>query len=107
MEENIQSKSSEVTEKLTLSLQNDLDQKVDKSECVENIDSFLESSPSVSVHSSPAYKPHTESSAGIIQSPPNDDATTSSPSEYRRNVRHRESKGKGRENKGNFKTLCV
>ncbi|XP_054826777.1 neurabin-1-like isoform X2 [Eublepharis macularius] len=98
-EENVQSKSSEVTEKLTLLQHNDVDQRADKYERAESTDSLLESSPSVSVHSSPVYKPHTENSSGNTSSPSNDNATPSSPSGYCKNVKHRESKGKGKESK--------
>nr|XP_056717544.1 neurabin-1-like isoform X2 [Euleptes europaea] len=98
-EENVQGKSSEVTEKLISPQQNDVDERVDKYERAESTDSLLESSPSVSVHSSPVYKPHTENSSGNAHSPSNDDATLSSPSGYCRNVKQRESKGKGKESK--------
>ncbi|KAL8183473.1 UNVERIFIED_CONTAM: hypothetical protein K2H54_042108 [Gekko kuhli] len=93
-EEIVQSKFSEVAEKLTSPQQNDVDERVDKYERAESTDSLLESSPSVSVHSSPVYKPHTENSSGNTHSPSNDDA--SSPSGYCRNVKQRESKGKGK-----------
>ncbi|XP_044274315.1 neurabin-2-like [Varanus komodoensis] len=98
IQENIQNKSSEVTEKITSSQQSDVDQRVNKQECAENTYSLLESSPSVSVHSSPVYKPHTENNSGSTQSAPNDDTTPNSPG-YCRNVKQRESKGKGKSNK--------
>lgn len=103
-EENVQSTFSEVTEKLTSPQQNDVDERVDKYERAESTDSLLESSPSVSVYSSPVYKPHTENSSGNTHSTSNDDATLSSPSGNCRNVKQRESKGKGKESKGN---ICV
>ncbi|XP_015262761.1 PREDICTED: neurabin-1-like isoform X2 [Gekko japonicus] len=95
-EEIVQSKFSEVTEKLTSPQQNNVDERVDKYERAESTDSLLESSPSVSVHSSPVYKPHTENSSGNTHSPSNDDATLNSPSGYCRNVKQRESKSKGK-----------
>uniref|UniRef100_A0A674JMZ7 Neurabin-1-like n=1 Tax=Terrapene triunguis TaxID=2587831 RepID=A0A674JMZ7_9SAUR len=94
-----QVKSLEVTEKLTLSQLNDADQKIEKSEPVESTESLLESSPSVSTHSSPIHKPNNENSTSTTHSPPSDDVTPSSPQAYSKNVRHRESKGKGREAK--------
>ncbi|XP_053122532.1 neurabin-1-like isoform X2 [Hemicordylus capensis] len=97
--ENIQNKSSEVTEKPTSSEQNDAEQRVDKHMCAESTDNLLESSPSVSLHSSPVYKSNRENSPVTTQCAPNDDEAPSSPSGYCRNVKHRESKGKGRENK--------
>ncbi|XP_062972457.1 neurabin-1-like isoform X2 [Elgaria multicarinata webbii] len=104
IEENIQTKSSEVTEKLTSSQQSDVEQRVDKRERAESTDSLLESSPSVSVHSSPVYKPHTENSSEASHSATNDDTTPNSPSGYCRNVKHRESKGKGKVNKDDKRT---
>lgn len=94
-----QVKSLEVTEKLTLSQLNDADQRIEKSEPVESTESLLESSPSVSTHSSPTHKPNNENSTSTTYSPPSDDVTPSSPQAYFKNVRHRESKGKGREAK--------
>ncbi|KAM9123118.1 neurabin-2-like isoform 2-T3 [Pangshura tecta] len=94
-----QVKSLEVTEKLTLSQLNDADQRIEKSEPVESTESLLESSPSVSTHSSPTHKPNNENSTSTTYSPPSDDVTPSSPQVYSKNVRHRESKGKGREAK--------
>ncbi|XP_066468336.1 neurabin-2-like isoform X2 [Tiliqua scincoides] len=102
-ENNIQRKPSYVTEKLTSSQQNDVDQRVDKGGRAESTDSLLESSPSVSVHSSPVYKPCTENSPGTTRSAASHDATSSSPSGYCRNVKLRESKGKGRETKDDKK----
>lgn len=100
MEENVQSKFSEVTEKLPSQQLNDVDERVDKYQRAESTDSLLEFSPSVSLHSSPVYKPQAENSSGNTHSP-NDDAAVSSPSGYCRNVKQRESKGKGKESKGN------
>ncbi|XP_030436473.1 neurabin-1-like isoform X2 [Gopherus evgoodei] len=94
-----QVKSFEVTEKLTLSQLNDADQRIEKSEPVESTESLLESSPSVSTHSSPTHKPSNENSTSTTYSPPSDDVTPSSPQAYSKNVRHRESKGRGREAK--------
>uniref|UniRef100_A0A452J7I6 Neurabin-1 n=1 Tax=Gopherus agassizii TaxID=38772 RepID=A0A452J7I6_9SAUR len=94
-----QVKSFEVTEKLTLSQLNDADQRIEKSEPVESTESLLESSPSVSTHSSPTHKPNNENSTSTTYSPPSDDVTPSSPQAYSKNVRHRESKGRGREAK--------
>lgn len=102
-EDNLQSKSPDVIEKLTSSQQNDVDLRVDKGGRAESTDSLLELSPSDSVHSSPVYKPCTENSPGTIRSAPSNDASSSSPIGYCRNVKLRESKGKGRENKGNSK----
>ncbi|XP_048724499.2 neurabin-1 isoform X2 [Caretta caretta] len=94
-----QVKSSEITEKPTLSQLNDADQRIEKPEPVESTESLLESSPSVSTHSSPVHKPNNENSTNTTHSPPSDDITPSSPQSYSKNVRHRESKGKGREAK--------
>ncbi|XP_043381434.1 neurabin-1-like isoform X3 [Chelonia mydas] len=94
-----QVKSLEITEKLTLSQLNDADQRIEKPEPVESTESVLESSPSVSTHSSPVHKPNNENSTSTTHSPPSDDITPSSPQSYSKNVRHRESKGKGREAK--------
>ncbi|XP_077175828.1 neurabin-1-like isoform X2 [Paroedura picta] len=98
-EENAQGKVSEAAEKLTSLQQNDVDERVDKYERAESTDSLLESSPSASVHSSPTYKTHTENSSGNTHPPSNDDATLSSSSGYCKNVKQRESKVKGKENK--------
>ncbi|XP_038278333.1 neurabin-1-like isoform X2 [Dermochelys coriacea] len=94
-----QVKSLEITEKLTLSQLNDADQRIEKPEPLESTESLLESSPSVSTHSSPVHKPNNENSTSTTHSPPSDDITPSSPQSYSKNVRHRESKGKGREAK--------
>lgn len=102
-EDNLQSKSPDVIEKLTSSQQNDVDLRVDKGGRAESTDSLLELSPSDSVHSSPVYKPCTENSPGTIRSAPSNDASSSSPTGYCRNVKLRESKGKGRENKDDKK----
>nr|XP_060635129.1 neurabin-1-like isoform X1 [Anolis sagrei ordinatus] len=103
IEEAVAIGSSLVTEKITSSQQSDVDQSTDKHECAETTESLLESSPSISVHSSPIYKPHTESSSGVTQPAPNDDTTPNSPSGYGRNVKSRESKGKGKMNKDDKK----
>ncbi|XP_034641276.1 neurabin-1-like isoform X1 [Trachemys scripta elegans] len=94
-----QVKSLEVTEKLTLSQLNNADQRIEKFEPVESTESLLESSPSVSTHSSPIHKPNNENNTSTTHSPPSDDVTPSSPQAYSKNVKHRESKGKGREAK--------
>ncbi|XP_053215455.1 neurabin-2-like isoform X3 [Podarcis raffonei] len=98
-EEIIQSRSSEVTEKIISSQQSDVDQRDEKHEHAESTDSLLESSPSTSLHSSPVYKPNTENSPETTQPASNDDTTPNSPSGCSRNVKHRDSKGKGRVNK--------
>ncbi|XP_033023944.1 neurabin-2-like isoform X3 [Lacerta agilis] len=98
-EEIIQSRSSEVTEKIISSQQSDVDQRDEKHEHAESTDSLLESSPSTSLHSSPVYKPNTENSSETTQPASNDDTTPNSPSGCSRNVKHRDSKGKGRVNK--------
>ncbi|XP_042320062.1 neurabin-1-like isoform X2 [Sceloporus undulatus] len=103
-EENSGIGSSTVTEKITSSQQSDTDQSTDKHECGESTESLLESSPSVSVNSSPVYKPHTESNPGVTQPAHNDDTTPNSPSGYCRNVKYRESKGKGKVNKDGKKS---
>ncbi|XP_015676015.1 neurabin-1 isoform X1 [Protobothrops mucrosquamatus] len=92
------SKFSDVTEKVISSEQSDTDTKNDKLECAENSDLSLEPSPPVSVHSSPVYKLQTEDIAGISQSLPTDDSAPNSPG-YCRNIKQRESKGKGKVNK--------
>ncbi|KAM7153516.1 neurabin-2-like isoform 3-T7 [Macrochelys suwanniensis] len=94
-----QVKSLENTEKLPLSQLNDADQRIEKPEPVESTESLLESSPSVSTHSSPVHKPNNENSTSTTHSPPSDDITPSSPQAYSKTVRQRESKGKGREAK--------
>uniref|UniRef100_A0A8D0L897 Neurabin-1 n=1 Tax=Sphenodon punctatus TaxID=8508 RepID=A0A8D0L897_SPHPU len=90
-------KPLEVTEKLTLSQLNEVEQRTEKPEPAENTDSLLESSPSISAHSSPIHKPNYDNSRTAPPLPPNDDAAPSSPSGYSRNVKQRESKGKERE----------
>ncbi|XP_032065541.1 neurabin-1-like isoform X2 [Thamnophis elegans] len=97
-EENTLSKFPDVTEKVISSQQRDTD-KDDKLECAENSDLSLEPSPPLSVHSSPVYKLQTEETAGISQPVPNDDSTPNSSAGYCRNVKQRESKGKGKVNK--------
>lgn len=99
------SRFSDVTEKVISSQQSDTDKKNDKLECAENSDFSLEPSPPVSVHSSPMYKLQTEDVAGISQSLPNDDSAPNSPAGYCRNIKQRESKGKGKVNKGNIKMI--
>ncbi|XP_074856894.1 neurabin-2-like isoform X2 [Carettochelys insculpta] len=94
-----QVKSSAITEKLTVSPLNDADQRIEKPEPVESTESPSESSPSVSTHSSPVHKAMNENSTHTTHSPPSDDVTPGSPQTYSKNVRHRESKGKGREAK--------
>ncbi|XP_020662341.3 neurabin-1 isoform X1 [Pogona vitticeps] len=98
-EETIQVKSSEVTEMITTSQQSDVDQKANNHERAGSTDSLLDSSPTISVHSSPVCKPHTEGSPGAAQQISNDDTAPNSPSGYCRNAKHRESKGKGKANK--------
>uniref|UniRef100_A0A8C8VNM8 Neurabin-1 n=1 Tax=Pelusios castaneus TaxID=367368 RepID=A0A8C8VNM8_9SAUR len=94
-----QVKCLELTEKLTSSQLNDVDQGIEKPEPMESTESLLESSPSVSTHSSPVHKPNNENNTSSTHSPPSDDVTPSSPQGYSKNVRHKESKGKGREAK--------
>ncbi|KAH0621491.1 hypothetical protein JD844_022853 [Phrynosoma platyrhinos] len=106
IEENSEIGSSVVTEKITSAQQSDVDQSTDKHECGESTESLFESSPSISVNSSPVYKPHTESSPGVTQPAPNDDTAPNSPSGYCRNVKYRESKGKGKVNKVSRDTSC-
>ncbi|XP_034283386.1 neurabin-1-like isoform X2 [Pantherophis guttatus] len=98
-EDNTLSKFPDVTEKVISSQQSDTDKKNDKLECAENSDLSLEPSPPLSVHSSPMYKLQPEDTAGISQSLPNDDSAPNSPAGYCRNVKQRESKGKGKVNK--------
>ncbi|KAJ7345638.1 hypothetical protein JRQ81_001588 [Phrynocephalus forsythii] len=98
-EETIQVKSSEATETITTSQENDVDQRANNHEHAESTDTLLDPSPTISVHSSPVYKPHTEGSPGAAQQISNNDSAPNSPSGYSRNVKHRESKGKGKANK--------
>uniref|UniRef100_A0A670HNY2 Protein phosphatase 1 regulatory subunit 9A n=1 Tax=Podarcis muralis TaxID=64176 RepID=A0A670HNY2_PODMU len=91
--------NSGLTEKIISSQQSDVDQRDEKHEHAESTDSLLESSPSTSLHSSPVYKPNTENSPETTQPASNDDTTPNSPSGCSRNVKHRDSKGKGRVNK--------
>lgn len=101
------SKFPDVTEKVISSQQSDTDKKNDKLECAENSDLSLEPSPPLSVHSSPVYKLQPEDTAGISQSLPNDDSAPNSPAGYCRNVKQRESKGKGKVNKGKIKMIVL
>ncbi|XP_019409282.1 PREDICTED: neurabin-1-like isoform X1 [Crocodylus porosus] len=94
-----QTKILEITEKPSPSLLNDIDQTTEKPEQMESSESLLESSPSASTHSSPVHKPNSESIMCSAHSPPADDAASSSPQGYSKNVKHRELKGKGREPK--------
>lgn len=105
-EENTLSKFPDVTEKVISSQQSDAD-KDDKLECAENSDLSFEPSPPLSVHSTPVYKLQTEDTAGISQSVPNDDSAPNSPAGYCRNVKQRESKGKGKVNKGKIKMIVL
>ncbi|XP_070587867.1 neurabin-2-like isoform X2 [Erythrolamprus reginae] len=102
-EEKTLSKFPDVTEKIISTQQSDTDKMNDKLECAENSDLSLEPSPPLSVYSSPVYKLQTEDTAGISQSLPNDDSDPNSPAVYCRNVKERESKGKGKVNKDDKK----
>nr|XP_013816137.1 PREDICTED: neurabin-1-like isoform X1 [Apteryx mantelli mantelli] len=92
-------KTLEITEKLTLSRLDDIDQKSEKPEPAESTESPLESSPSASAQSSPVHKPNNENSMSTTHSPPSEEMVPNSPQGYPRNVKQREAKGKGKEAK--------
>uniref|UniRef100_A0A8B9QNQ6 Neurabin-1 n=1 Tax=Apteryx owenii TaxID=8824 RepID=A0A8B9QNQ6_APTOW len=92
-------KTLEITEKLTLSRLDDIDQKSEKPEPAESTESPLESSPSASTQSSPVHKPNNENSTSTTHSPPSEELVPNSPQGYPRNVKQREAKGKGKEAK--------
>ncbi|XP_067155153.1 neurabin-2-like isoform X4 [Apteryx mantelli] len=92
-------KTLEITEKLTLSRLDDIDQKSEKPEPAESTESPLESSPSASTQSSPVHKPNNENSMSTTHSPPSEEMVPNSPQGYPRNVKQREAKGKGKEAK--------
>lgn len=92
-------KALETSEKITLPRLN-IDQKSEKPEQTENIESPLESSPSASTHSSPVHKPNNENSTTTTHSPPPEEMALNSPQGYPKNVKQKEAKGKGKEAKG-------
>ncbi|XP_067155152.1 neurabin-2-like isoform X3 [Apteryx mantelli] len=96
-------KTLEITEKLTLSRLDDIDQKSEKPEPAESTESPLESSPSASTQSSPVHKPNNENSMSTTHSPPSEEMVPNSPQGYPRNVKQREAKGKGKEAKAEDK----
>nr|XP_009680040.1 PREDICTED: neurabin-1-like isoform X3 [Struthio camelus australis] len=96
-------KTLEITEKLTLSQLDDMDQKSEKPEPAESAESPLESSPSASTQSSPVHKPNGENSTSTTHSPPSEEMVPNSPQGYPKNVKQREAKGKGKEAKAEDK----
>ncbi|XP_061861107.1 neurabin-1-like isoform X2 [Colius striatus] len=92
-------KTLETSEKLTLPHLDGLDRKSEKLEQIESTESPLESSPSASTHSSPVHKPSNENSTTTTHSPPPEEMTPNSPQGYSKNVKQRETKGKGKESK--------
>ncbi|KAM6077833.1 neurabin-1-like isoform 2-T4 [Theristicus caerulescens] len=92
-------KTLETSEKLTLPCLDDIDRKSEKPEQTESTESPLESSPSASTHSSPVHKPNNEHSTITTRSPPPEEMAPNSPQGYPKNVKQRESKGKGKEAK--------
>ncbi|XP_010163999.1 neurabin-1 [Antrostomus carolinensis] len=91
-------KTLETSEKLTLPRLDDIDRKSEKLEQTESTESPLESSPSVSTHSSPVHKPN-ENSTTTAHSPPPQEMPPNSPQGYPKNVKQREAKGKAKEAK--------
>lgn len=93
-------KISEISEKLTLPHLDDVERKSEKPEKTQSTESPLESSPSVSTHSSPVHKPNSENSTTTTHSPTPEEMAPNSPQGYTKNVKQREVKGKGKEAKG-------
>ncbi|XP_074001271.1 neurabin-1-like [Numenius arquata] len=98
-------KTLETSEKLTLPHLDDIDQKSEKPEQAESTESPLESSPSASTHSSPVHKPSSENSTTTTCSPPPEETAPNSPQGYPKNVKQKETKGKGKEGKAEEKTV--
>ncbi|XP_015489875.1 neurabin-1-like isoform X3 [Parus major] len=92
-------KTLETSEKLPLPCLDDTYQKSEKPEKRESTESPLESSPSASTHSSPVHKPNNENSTAATRSPPPEGMTPNSPQGYLKNVKQKETKGKGKETK--------
>ncbi|XP_030096033.2 neurabin-1-like isoform X1 [Serinus canaria] len=92
-------KTLETGEKLPVPCLEDTDRKSEKPEKRQSTESPLESSPSVSTHSSPVHKPNNESSTATTRSPPPEGTTPNSPPGYLKNVKQKEAKGKGKEAK--------
>ncbi|XP_023801464.1 sterile alpha motif domain-containing protein 14-like, partial [Cyanistes caeruleus] len=93
-------KTLETSGKLPLPCLDDADRKCEKPEKRESTESPLESSPSASTHSSPVHKPNNENSTAATRSPPPEGMTPNSPQGYLKNVKQKETKGKGKETKG-------
>ncbi|XP_054030426.1 neurabin-1 isoform X1 [Dryobates pubescens] len=96
-------KTLETNENLTLPHLVNIDQKSEKAEQKESAESPVESSPSASTHSSPVHKPNNENSTTTARSPPPEDMVLNSPPGYSKNLKQRESKGKGKEAKAEEK----
>lgn len=92
-------KTSEISEKLTLPHLDDIERKSEKPEQTQSTESPLESSPSASTHSSPVHKPNSENITTTTHSTP-EEVTPNSPQGYTKNVKQKEVKGKGKEAKG-------
>ncbi|XP_058696333.1 neurabin-1-like isoform X2 [Poecile atricapillus] len=92
-------KTLETSEKLSLPCLDDTDRRSEKPEKRESTESPLESSPSASTHSSPVHKPNNENSTATTRSPPPEGMTPNSPQGYLKNVKQKETKGKGKETK--------
>ncbi|XP_014104798.1 PREDICTED: neurabin-1-like isoform X2 [Pseudopodoces humilis] len=92
-------KTLETSEKLPLPCLDDTYRKSEKPEKRESTESPLESSPSASTHSSPVHKPNNENSTAATSSPPPEGMTPNSPQGYLKNVKQKETKGKGKETK--------
>ncbi|XP_023786748.1 neurabin-1-like isoform X3 [Cyanistes caeruleus] len=92
-------KTLETSGKLPLPCLDDADRKCEKPEKRESTESPLESSPSASTHSSPVHKPNNENSTAATRSPPPEGMTPNSPQGYLKNVKQKETKGKGKETK--------
>lgn len=91
-------KTSEISEKLTLPHLDDIERKSEKPEQTQSTESPLESSPSASTHSSPVHKPNSENITTTTHSTP-EEVTPNSPQGHTKNVKQKEVKGKGKEAK--------
>ncbi|XP_069717205.1 neurabin-2-like isoform X2 [Phaenicophaeus curvirostris] len=89
----------ETSEKLILPCLDDIERKNEKPEQTESTESPLESSPSASTQSSPVHKPNNDNSSTTTRSPPPEDMALNSPQGYPKNVKQRDTKGKGKEAK--------
>ncbi|KAM8933671.1 neurabin-1-like isoform 2-T2 [Pelodytes ibericus] len=91
-----ENKAEDAEEQQALSVSQEEGQKIEKCCHSESLGSLLDSNPSISTSSSPAHRTNIETILTTSQSPTGEGVAQTSPAEYVRNTKLRESKGKSK-----------